>query len=440
MFLLLWDISVLAQASPAVEKVTAGQMLSGLLVLSVMASSLAMIVVWVTRMGQTGHALPAAQRGILRVPVPMTIVAIGLSLLMLLLAAMVSLQDPEASLVGAAPVALTTEERETAKNDSTKSPPPTKVPSEIAETRTSEDKTATAEQKTEIGQSATPSSPGSTAGMTPDDMTSALVQTVIMDVFFFLTFGIVVFVSSSFGRVRLKEMVSRVWQKSQPITENSIWPDLDDTSALPESLQYTRPDQSVSLELPQGLSVAEQEPVSLSRERALIPDVGSDVSVSSEPDEAFSFRTELRYAGEVFLAAYLPTAILRVIVVLLTIGIVGQDPGQHPFLEMMDAGVGVGIIALILLTAVFLAPVVEELQFRVVILGGIAQMGSPMLALSVSSMFFAFAHGFPDSLALMPLAFALGYTYIRRRSYIAVMMVHFLFNGFNMVLALLSML
>jgi membrane protease YdiL (CAAX protease family) len=57
----------------------------------------------------------------------------------------------------------------------------------------------------------------------------------------------------------------------------------------------------------------------------------------------------------------------------------------------------------------------------------------------VSSVLFAFAHGFPDSLALLPLAFALGYTYLRRRSYITVMMVHFLFNAFNMVLAFASM-
>jgi membrane protease YdiL (CAAX protease family) len=59
--------------------------------------------------------------------------------------------------------------------------------------------------------------------------------------------------------------------------------------------------------------------------------------------------------------------------------------------------------------------------------------------LGVSSVLFAFAHGFPDSLALLPLAFALGYTYLRRRSYITVMMVHFLFNAFNMVLAFASM-
>lgn len=54
-------------------------------------------------------------------------------------------------------------------------------------------------------------------------------------------------------------------------------------------------------------------------------------------------------------------------------------------------------------------------------------------------MLFAFAHGFPDSIALIPLAFALGYTYLRRRSYVTVMLVHFLFNGFNMLLALVAL-
>ena len=160
----------------------------------------------------------------------------------------------------------------------------------------------------------------------------------------------------------------------------------------------------------------------------------------SPSDESFSWATELRFAGEVFLAAYVPTAVLRIFIVLLTVGILGKEPEQHPFLEMMDSGVGSVVLMLILLTAVFLAPLVEELQFRVVMLGGIAQLGHPILGLVVSSMLFAFAHGFPDSLALVPLAFALGYTYLRRRSYITVMMVHFLFNGFNMVLALMAML
>ena len=159
----------------------------------------------------------------------------------------------------------------------------------------------------------------------------------------------------------------------------------------------------------------------------------------SEVDEPFSFLTELRYAAEVFLAAYVPTAMLRILLVVLTEGLTGEVPDQHPFLDMMESDVGMAVLSLIVLTAVILAPIVEELQFRVVILGGLAQLGKPGLALGVSSVLFAFAHGFPDSLALLPLAFALGYTYLRRRSYITVMMVHFLFNAFNMVLAFASM-
>ena len=156
-------------------------------------------------------------------------------------------------------------------------------------------------------------------------------------------------------------------------------------------------------------------------------------------DEPFSFLTELRYAGETFLAAYVPTTFLRVLVVLITMSIFGEEPGQHPFLDMLDSGVGFSIMALIVLTVVFMAPVVEELQFRVVMLGGLAQLGHPMLALGLSSFLFAFAHGFPDSLTLLPLAVALGYTYLRRRSYVTVMLVHFLFNGSNMVIALVAM-
>ena len=94
---------------------------------------------------------------------------------------------------------------------------------------------------------------------------------------------------------------------------------------------------------------------------------------------------------------------------------------------------------MIFLIAVVFAPIVEELQFRVVILGGIAQRGRPVLALVLSSLLFAFAHGYPDCFALIPLAVILGYCYLRRRSYITVMIVHFLFNMFNMGLAFLAM-
>jgi membrane protease YdiL (CAAX protease family) len=85
------------------------------------------------------------------------------------------------------------------------------------------------------------------------------------------------------------------------------------------------------------------------------------------------------------------------------------------------------------------APLVEELLYRVTILGGMMQQGWLVPGWIVSSLLFGFAHGFPDSIALLPLAFAIGYVYLRRRSYRTVMLVHLLFNGFNMVIAAASM-
>ncbi len=61
------------------------------------------------------------------------------------------------------------------------------------------------------------------------------------------------------------------------------------------------------------------------------------------------------------------------------------------------------------------------------------------MALMLSSILFGLVHGIPDGIALLPLAFALGYTYLQRRSYITVILVHFFFNAFNLLLAVLMM-
>jgi len=161
----------------------------------------------------------------------------------------------------------------------------------------------------------------------------------------------------------------------------------------------------------------------------------------SDGTESWRFMIELQYAAEASLAAWLPTAALRIIMVLLF-----QDDAQHPFLEMIDQDVTVQVLLLIVVTAVVLAPLMEELLYRVVILGGLlhgsdGQNGvSLFAAITVSSLLFAFAHGFPDSLALLPLAVALAWIYIQRRSYWTVILVHVLFNGFNILVAGLGML
>ncbi len=65
---------------------------------------------------------------------------------------------------------------------------------------------------------------------------------------------------------------------------------------------------------------------------------------------------------------------------------------------------------------------------------------STAFAIGISSVLFAFAHGFPDSVALLPLAAAIGWTYHRRRSYRTVVLIHVLFNGFNLLIAGLGIL
>ena len=458
---LLAELNLLAQAAAAPEQITPGATIAGFLVLGIMASSVWMIVVWIGRRNLTGHALPAARRGILRVPPVLTFVGIGLSLLMFLLMTMVSLQEKPGAKAASKP-ATNPVAASSAETSSTTAETSTAETSPTAEESTAPEVTATETTSAETTSSeANPPSEESdkkksaASQMSPEDMQSALIQTVVMDVFLFLIFGVVVFVSRLHGRARLSEsaalLPSPQTQAYQTVMYSpaNFWPDLDDASAAPMP-GYPLPVEravtpSGASSVPSGREASEspwaapQAESNISSSAEMISTGEIPGETSGEVDEPFSFLTELRYAAEVFLAAYVPTAMLRVLVVALTAGLTGEVPDQHPFLEMMESDVGIAVLGLIALTAVVLAPIVEELQFRVVILGGIAQLGRPWLALVVSSVLFAFAHGFPDSLALLPLAFALGYAYLRRRSYITVMLVHFLFNAFNMVLAFLSM-
>lgn len=458
---LLAEFNLLAQAAAAPEQITPGATIAGFLVLGIMASSVWMIVVWIGRRNLTGHALPAARRGILRVPPVLTFVGIGLSLLMFLLMTMVSLQEKPGAKAASKP-ATNPVAASSAETSSTTAETSTAETSPTAEESTAPEVTATETTSAETTSSeANPPSEESdkkksaASQMSPEDMQSALIQTVVMDVFLFLIFGVVVFVARLQGRARLSEsaalLPSPQSQAYHAVMHSpaNFWPDLDDASAAPMP-GYPLPVEravtpSGASSVPSGREASEspwaapQPESNISSSAEMISPDETAGETSGEVDEPFSFLTELRYAAEVFLAAYVPTAMLRVLVVALTAGLTGEVPDQHPFLEMMDSDVGIAVLGLIALTAVVLAPIVEELQFRVVILGGIAQLGRPWLALVVSSVLFAFAHGFPDSLALLPLAFALGYAYLRRRSYITVMLVHFLFNAFNMVLAFLSM-
>ena len=73
---------ILAQIAPDEIELTAGGVIAGLLVVSALAGSIAMIVVWGTRFHQAGEVLPGASRTPLFVPKLLIIAGIGLTVLM----------------------------------------------------------------------------------------------------------------------------------------------------------------------------------------------------------------------------------------------------------------------------------------------------------------------------------------------------------------------
>lgn len=170
-------------------------------------------------------------------------------------------------------------------------------------------------------------------------------------------------------------------------------------------------------------------------------EVGGDKAVRSADEAAslngVSVREELLVAGEVALVVYLPTMILRLLMVFLMTKVTGEVPGNNPLLEILQTEAGQKMMLMIGVAAVFMAPLAEELQFRVVILGGLLRTNLARFAPAITALLFGMAHGIPDGIALLPLAFVLGYTYLQRRSYLTVVLVHLLFNLFNVLLAIL---
>ncbi len=202
-----------------------------------------------------------------------------------------------------------------------------------------------------------------------------------------------------------------------------------------------QPSEEISLTAEQITDDSDSNPY---RVGAVAAEAVVDLSAENagEPDSVDSWVLwhELKLAGEVCLGAWLPTVILRV-----TLLSFMQDDAQHPFLDLIQSGAGVGILLLIAGVAVILAPLMEELLYRVIILGGLIHHSSAsgtsiLFSVGVTSVLFAFAHGFPDSVALLPLAVAITWTYYQRRSFRTVVLVHVMFNGFNVLVAGLGML
>ena len=110
---------------------------------------------------------------------------------------------------------------------------------------------------------------------------------------------------------------------------------------------------------------------------------------------------------------------------------------QHALLKLLTEDQRTSIFAIVILTAVILAPLVEELVFRVGIQGYLQTVVDPKWAIGFVAVLFSLVHGALDAIALLPLALIMGVLFYIRNSYISVVVVHLLFNGANVAMALL---
>jgi membrane protease YdiL (CAAX protease family) len=95
-------------------------------------------------------------------------------------------------------------------------------------------------------------------------------------------------------------------------------------------------------------------------------------------------------------------------------------------------------VAWITIAVLVAAPLCEELLFRMILQGWLQDRVAPATAVIAVAFAFAAIHAnsWPDPLPLIPLSLILGYVYYRRRSYLANVVMHALFNGMNLLMAL----
>jgi membrane protease YdiL (CAAX protease family) len=114
------------------------------------------------------------------------------------------------------------------------------------------------------------------------------------------------------------------------------------------------------------------------------------------------------------------------------------DENQHGLLRLLREDRSIETLLLVVLLAAVLAPLVEELMYRVVLQTALEKLAHPRVPLIVVAVIFSAMHQLPDAIPLFPLALILGYVYQQRRSYLTVVMIHVLFNGTNLLFMILT--
>ena len=147
------------------------------------------------------------------------------------------------------------------------------------------------------------------------------------------------------------------------------------------------------------------------------------------------WKTDLQAGLELMLLALPPTMLLG------AISMLWRNPeNQHELLKILRQEPDIALIATIILVAAIVAPIIEELTFRVLLLNGLHQYGGlpRLVAVILLSIIFSVSHGPVDALQIFPLAMCLGWCLLQRQSFLAVAFAHCLFNSFMLALTILA--
>ena len=168
----------------------------------------------------------------------------------------------------------------------------------------------------------------------------------------------------------------------------------------------------------------------------LLAAVLTDGGQRSLADAGMSFANlfpQILLGWQAFLAVIGPTGLL------LMLGTLWRSKEtQHSYLQALQGESGRVLIPWIALSAVVIAPLLEELLFRVTLQDWLHERVGGPASIGLTAVLFAIIHGWFDALPLLPLSLALGYVYHHTRSYFACVTMHALFNGTNLALAVLS--
>lgn len=240
------------------------------------------------------------------------------------------------------------------------------------------------------------------------------------------------------------EALRRLWAGEPLLERRQRPPRVFSPVALVLVLLWIAANQLPLWFVPEAERVKEPAPIEVVRANAAASALGIliilGVLAGSPRGRLADFGIDLRNGSQqvstgvvAFLASWVPVLLLLVA----TLPLRGDKP-HNPYLQYLQQDASPELVAWICFAAIVIAPLSEELMFRVILQGALEAFLPAAAAVGIVAVVFSSVHPWPDSLPLIPLAVILGYTYYRRRSYLAVVVTHSLFNLTNLAMMFLS--